>query len=237
MYPSNLSASPIQQLSCNNSKVVVVLTRSLCFVEFQGGKRRRSRGRQSQRSSQALCSNAFGAPNLIISISLAKLLLLRVSLHILYALFLSRLGMKASLAFQNKASPNLFNNVDLFPSHFCQTSRIQQQKGLDNFSIFCRLSGSRRELTIVSMSSVATDAVKDVLAANYIPAAPILIPEGPWQQISGGGTAAKGFKAAGIYGGLRAQGEKPPYLQISEHFGYNMNAIIINSISSFIVSS
>ncbi|XP_021748817.1 uncharacterized protein LOC110714584 [Chenopodium quinoa] len=203
MYPSNLSASPIQQLSCNNSKVAVVLTRSLGFVEFQGEKRRRSRGRQSQRSSQALCSNAFGAPNLIISIS----------------------------------SPNLFNNVDLFPSHSCQTSRIQQQKGLDNFSIFCRLSGSRRELTIVSMSSVATDAVKDVLAANYIPAAPILIPEGPWQQISGGGTAAKGFKAAGIYGGLRAQGEKPPYLQISEHLGYNMNAIIINSVSSFIVSS
>ncbi|XP_021742399.1 uncharacterized protein LOC110708548 isoform X2 [Chenopodium quinoa] len=53
--------------------------------------------------------------------------------------------------------------------------------GLNNKK-FCRLSGSRRELTIVSMSSVATDTVKDVLAANYIPAAPILFPEGPWQQ-------------------------------------------------------
>lgn len=46
-------------------------------------------------------------------------------------------------------------------------------------------------------------------AANYIPAAPILLPEGPWKQIPGGVTAANGFKAAGIYGGLRAQGEKP----------------------------
>ncbi|XP_020577716.1 arginine biosynthesis bifunctional protein ArgJ, chloroplastic [Phalaenopsis equestris] len=43
----------------------------------------------------------------------------------------------------------------------------------------------------------------------YIPAAPIVIPEGPWKQIPGGVTAAKGFKAAGLYGGLRAKGEKP----------------------------
>ncbi|GMH26425.1 hypothetical protein Nepgr_028268 [Nepenthes gracilis] len=53
----------------------------------------------------------------------------------------------------------------------------------------------------------ASSSVKE--AANCIPAAPILLPEGPWKQISGGVTAAKGFKAAGIYGGLRAQGEKP----------------------------
>ncbi|KAM7254787.1 hypothetical protein ACFE04_020028 [Oxalis oulophora] len=46
-------------------------------------------------------------------------------------------------------------------------------------------------------------------AANYIPAAPILLPEGPWKQIPGGVTAAEGFKAAGMYGGLRAAGEKP----------------------------
>ncbi|XP_027935396.1 arginine biosynthesis bifunctional protein ArgJ, chloroplastic isoform X1 [Vigna unguiculata] len=45
--------------------------------------------------------------------------------------------------------------------------------------------------------------------ANYIPAAPIFLPEGPWNQIPGGVTAAEGFKAAGIYGGLRAKGEKP----------------------------
>ncbi|MBA0740218.1 hypothetical protein Gogos_013437, partial [Gossypium gossypioides] len=48
-------------------------------------------------------------------------------------------------------------------------------------------------------------------APNYIPAAPILLPDGDgvWKQIPGGVTAAKGFKAAGLYGGLRAKGEKP----------------------------
>lgn len=30
-----------------------------------------------------------------------------------------------------------------------------------------------------------------------------------WMQVEGGVTAAKGFKAAGIYGGLRAKGQKP----------------------------
>ncbi|KAH7667804.1 glutamate N-acetyltransferase / amino-acid N-acetyltransferase protein [Dioscorea alata] len=47
------------------------------------------------------------------------------------------------------------------------------------------------------------------LSHRYIPAAPILLPDGPWKQIPGGVVAAKGFKAAGIYGGLRAVGEKP----------------------------
>ncbi|XP_023899991.2 arginine biosynthesis bifunctional protein ArgJ, chloroplastic isoform X1 [Quercus suber] len=46
-------------------------------------------------------------------------------------------------------------------------------------------------------------------AANYIPKAPIFLPQGPWNQIPGGVTAAEGFKAAGMYGGLRAKGEKP----------------------------
>ncbi|KAL8480511.1 hypothetical protein ACS0TY_027157 [Phlomoides rotata] len=53
-------------------------------------------------------------------------------------------------------------------------------------------------------------ASSDEDAANYyIPAAPIVLPEGLWRQIPGGVTAAKGFKAAGMYGGLRAVGEKP----------------------------
>jgi glutamate N-acetyltransferase/amino-acid N-acetyltransferase len=30
-----------------------------------------------------------------------------------------------------------------------------------------------------------------------------------WVQVEGGVTAARGFKAAGIYGGLRAKGQKP----------------------------
>ncbi|KAK9126918.1 hypothetical protein Scep_015764 [Stephania cephalantha] len=42
-----------------------------------------------------------------------------------------------------------------------------------------------------------------------MPTAPILLPEGPWEQIPGGVTAAKGFKAAGMYAGLRAKGNKP----------------------------
>ncbi|KAF6137852.1 hypothetical protein GIB67_040560 [Kingdonia uniflora] len=42
-----------------------------------------------------------------------------------------------------------------------------------------------------------------------IDAAPILLPDGPWKEIQGGVTAAKGFKAAGMYGGLRAIEGKP----------------------------
>lgn len=46
-------------------------------------------------------------------------------------------------------------------------------------------------------------------ASGYIPAAPILLPDGPWKEIPGSVTAPKGFKAAGMYGGLRAKGRKP----------------------------
>ncbi|KAK4747347.1 hypothetical protein SAY87_026384 [Trapa incisa] len=46
-------------------------------------------------------------------------------------------------------------------------------------------------------------------ASRYVSAAPILLPEGPWKQIPGGVTAADGFRAAGMYGGLRAKGDKP----------------------------
>lgn len=41
-----------------------------------------------------------------------------------------------------------------------------------------------------------------------IPAAPDLIPEGPWKKVPGGVCAAKGFKATGVYAGLRASGKK-----------------------------
>ncbi|KAL3693290.1 hypothetical protein R1sor_006941 [Riccia sorocarpa] len=41
------------------------------------------------------------------------------------------------------------------------------------------------------------------------PSAPILLPDGPWKEIPGGVTAPVGFKAAGMYAGLRALGEKP----------------------------
>ncbi|CAI9098179.1 OLC1v1034781C3 [Oldenlandia corymbosa var. corymbosa] len=67
-----------------------------------------------------------------------------------------------------------------------------------------RLTGNyRREFKVMAVS---TDLKQ---ASNYIPAAPMLLPEGPFKQIPGGVTAAEGFKAAGLYGGLRAVGEKP----------------------------
>ncbi len=37
-----------------------------------------------------------------------------------------------------------------------------------------------------------------------IPAAPILIPAGPWQEVDGSVCAAKGFKAQGTLSGLWA---------------------------------
>jgi glutamate N-acetyltransferase/amino-acid N-acetyltransferase len=56
------------------------------------------------------------------------------------------------------------------------------------------------------MAEVHTEAVAP---GSYIPASPILLPDGPWKQIPGGVTAAAGFQAAGMYGGLRAAGRKP----------------------------
>lgn len=41
-----------------------------------------------------------------------------------------------------------------------------------------------------------------------IPAAPVLIPQGPWKEINGCVCAPKGFKAQGMFGGLRAKGDK-----------------------------
>ncbi|XP_047342425.1 arginine biosynthesis bifunctional protein ArgJ, chloroplastic [Impatiens glandulifera] len=57
--------------------------------------------------------------------------------------------------------------------------------------------------------SVFASSTNETVLQNYIPEAPILLPEGPWKQIPGGITAPKGFKAAGMYGGLRAKGNKP----------------------------
>ncbi|GMN60430.1 hypothetical protein TIFTF001_029496 [Ficus carica] len=67
------------------------------------------------------------------------------------------------------------------------------------------LSGRSRDMRIRTVS-MAADAEA---SSHLIPAAPIFLPQGPWSQIPGGVTAAQGFKAAGIYGGLRAVGQKP----------------------------
>lgn len=76
-------------------------------------------------------------------------------------------------------------------------SELHSNKNLMSFG------SSYRKFRVLATSSSANDA------ANFIPAAPIFLPEGPWKQIPGGVTAAKGFKAAGMYAGLRAKGEKP----------------------------
>ncbi|PSC69634.1 arginine biosynthesis bifunctional chloroplastic-like [Micractinium conductrix] len=51
-------------------------------------------------------------------------------------------------------------------------------------------------------------AAADIPGDFSIPAAPILIPAGPWKEIDGCVCAPKGFKAQGMYGGLRAKGTK-----------------------------
>ncbi|XP_031487741.1 arginine biosynthesis bifunctional protein ArgJ, chloroplastic [Nymphaea colorata] len=82
-----------------------------------------------------------------------------------------------------------------------EISRILHQ----NFSVpfsDVKLRGKMR-------TRIRVRASVDDSAANYIPASPIVLPDGPWKQVPGGVTAAEGFKAAGIYGGLRAKGEKP----------------------------
>lgn len=46
-------------------------------------------------------------------------------------------------------------------------------------------------------------------AENFqIPAAPDLIPEGPWKKVEGGVCAAKGFKATGTLLGSALQGQQ-----------------------------
>ncbi|KAJ7972521.1 Arginine biosynthesis bifunctional protein ArgJ, chloroplastic [Quillaja saponaria] len=74
---------------------------------------------------------------------------------------------------------------------------------LNSPKIFSSSGSSHMDLRVCAVSSSANQASNNLLAA------PIFLPEGPWKLIPGGVTAALGFKAAGIYGGLRAKGEKP----------------------------
>ncbi|KAB1224036.1 Arginine biosynthesis bifunctional protein ArgJ, chloroplastic [Morella rubra] len=74
------------------------------------------------------------------------------------------------------------------------------QSGPKLWSLF---GSSRKEFKVHAVSVTGAEA------SDYIPKAPIFLPEGPWKEVPGGVTAAEGFKAAGIYGGLRAKGKKP----------------------------
>lgn len=77
---------------------------------------------------------------------------------------------------------------------------------LDRYKICNSFGASRANINYKVFAVAMTE---NEASSNSVPPAPILLPQGPWKQIPGGITAAKGFKAAGMYGGLRAKGEKP----------------------------
>ncbi|XP_027071420.1 arginine biosynthesis bifunctional protein ArgJ, chloroplastic isoform X1 [Coffea arabica] len=102
--------------------------------------------------------------------------------------------------------------------------RLSQLNELKNV----RVVGSRRRNFIVMAASSTV-----MEASNYIPAAPSFLPEGPWRQIPGGVTAAKGFQAAGMYGGLRAVGEKPDLALVT----CDVNAIAAGAFTKNMVAA
>ncbi|KAJ6764571.1 ARGININE BIOSYNTHESIS BIFUNCTIONAL PROTEIN ARGJ [Salix koriyanagi] len=95
------------------------------------------------------------------------------------------------------------------PHHFASLKfpELHCSSKLNNLQVLWSFGLSKRNFKVFAVAASSSSSMSE--ASNYIPAAPIFLPEGPWQQIPGGVTAAKGFKAAGIFGGLRAKGEKP----------------------------
>ncbi|KAB5532253.1 hypothetical protein DKX38_018923 [Salix brachista] len=95
------------------------------------------------------------------------------------------------------------------PHHFASLKfpELHGSSKLNNLQVLRSFGLSKRNFKVFAVAASSSSSMSE--ASNYIPAAPIFLPEGPWQQIPGGVTAAKGFKAAGIFGGLRAKGEKP----------------------------
>ncbi|KAK1393429.1 hypothetical protein POM88_012485 [Heracleum sosnowskyi] len=63
----------------------------------------------------------------------------------------------------------------------------------------------RASRTNINFKVFVVAMTENEAASNSVPPAPILLPQGPWKQIRGGVTAAKGFKATGMYGGLCAK--------------------------------
>jgi glutamate N-acetyltransferase/amino-acid N-acetyltransferase len=90
------------------------------------------------------------------------------------------------------AAMNLNAPLARFPSSFSRFSCCRQA------GITPRYSSNLKRITIASAIPGSFD----------IPAAPVLIPSGPWKEIEGCVCAPKGFKAQGMYGGLRAKGDK-----------------------------
>ncbi|PNT01632.1 hypothetical protein POPTR_015G112400v4 [Populus trichocarpa] len=90
---------------------------------------------------------------------------------------------------------------------------LHSSSKLNDLQVLRSFGLSKRNFKLFSVTVSSLSSMSE--ASNYIPAAPIFLPEGPWQQIPGEVTAAKGFKAAGMYGGLRAKGEKPELALVS----------------------
>ena len=51
--------------------------------------------------------------------------------------------------------------------------------------------------TVLQATAIEEDEIVDVQGEFSVPAAPILIPEGPWKEVEGSVCAPKGFKAQG----------------------------------------
>ncbi|MEW5302776.1 MAG: hypothetical protein WDW36_005524 [Sanguina aurantia] len=66
----------------------------------------------------------------------------------------------------------------------------------------------RHPSQLLVAQAAALKAVSTAAESFIIPAAPDLIPEGPWEKVAGGLLAPKGFKATGVYANLRASGIK-----------------------------
>ncbi|KAH0882740.1 hypothetical protein HID58_058836 [Brassica napus] len=94
-------------------------------------------------------------------------------------------------------------NKTIGKMHSCYHTHFSSLKLPHFFAPKSFVASSRRESRVFAVATSMDDA------SGNIPAAPISLPEGSWKQISGGVTAAKGFKAAGMYAGLRASGKKP----------------------------
>lgn len=105
-------------------------------------------------------------------------------------------------------------NVDNKKYHLSFMSNIGST-GISNG--FVKISPTRgfKSFNSSAVRSAAISSEMDATPSTYIPAAQIQLPEGPWKQVPGGVTAAIGFKAAGVYGGVRAASRKPDLALVS----------------------
>uniref|UniRef100_A0A2N9J2G0 Uncharacterized protein n=1 Tax=Fagus sylvatica TaxID=28930 RepID=A0A2N9J2G0_FAGSY len=81
----------------------------------------------------------------------------------------------------------------MYAPHYVSSIKLPPSLCAPKPKIWSTFGSSQREFKIRAVSMSGNDA------SNYIPKAPIFLPEGPWKQIPGGVTAAEGFKAAGAF--------------------------------------